>query len=133
MKRPLSSARSAPVFHVRLGCCGGCGDLVDVILRDRFEGRPGVVECDSPRHARLLIVTGLWRPGLAEAALEVIEQAAEGRKVILIGDCALGRGPLLEAARVVADVPEGLEPDEEVGGCPPSMRTLCERISHVAG
>ena len=51
MKRAWTPSKRTGVFHVRLGCCGGCGDLVDVVLRDRFEGRPRVFECDSPRHA----------------------------------------------------------------------------------
>ena len=121
----------APVFHVRLGFCGGCGDIVDIVLRDRFEGRGPLVECDSPRHARLLVVSGLWRPGITEAALEVIEQAPDGSRIILVGDCALGRGPLLEPIRASA-LPEGLDTRDEVGGCPVSIKTVCERISDVA-
>jgi ech hydrogenase subunit C len=132
MTRSWLPLRRVGVFHLRLGCCGGCGDLLDVVLRDRFEGRPGVIECDSPRHAGLLVVTGLWSPGLAGAALEVIEQAPAGRKVIFVGDCALGRGPLLESVRAAAAMPAGLEPDGEVGGCPVSIKTICERISDVA-
>lgn len=123
-------SRRVGVFHVRLGFCGGCGDLADVVLRDRFEGRGPLVECDSPRHARLLVVTGLWRPGVSEPALEVIEQAPVGRKIILIGDCALGRGPMIESLRAAA-LPEGLKPDLEVPGCPVSIKTICERISDV--
>jgi Ni,Fe-hydrogenase III small subunit len=124
-------SRRVGVFHVRLGSCGGCGDLLDVVLRDRFEGRGPLVECDSPRHVRLLVVTGLWGPGVTGPALDVIEQAPVGRKIILIGDCALGRGPLLESLRAGA-LPEGLKPDLEVPGCPVSIKTICERISDVA-
>ena len=77
------------------------------------------------------MVTGLWGPGVTGPALDVIEQAPVGRKIILIGDCALGRGPLLESLRAGA-LPEGLKPDLEVPGCPVSIKTICERISDVA-
>jgi hypothetical protein len=66
-----------PVFHVRIGCCGACGDMVDAVLRDSFKGRPPVAECDSPRHAGLIIVSGMWNEGLAGPALDVISQAPE--------------------------------------------------------
>ena len=133
MKRAWTPSKRTGVFHVRLGCCGGCGDLVDVVLRDRFEGRPRVFECESPRHAGLLVVTGLWSPGLTEAALEVIEQAPTGRKVVLVGDCALGRGPLSGIVRAGAELPGSMEPDAAIEGCPVYIKTICERIADVAG
>jgi Ni,Fe-hydrogenase III small subunit len=122
-----------PAFHLRLGCCGGCGDMVDLELRGRPGGSPVIaVECDSPRHAGLLLVTGIWSPGIAEAALRVIEEAPQGTKVLLVGDCALGRGRLLESTRAARPLPAGLEPYAEISGCPVSAAEIRERIKDVA-
>lgn len=133
MRPARSPSMRVPVFHVRLGCCGGCGDMVDIELRCRARGRPDVaVECDSPRHAGLLLITGFWSPGIAAAALLVVDQAPEGRKVLLVGDCALGRGNFLSSTRTAGPLPDGLEPYIEIPGCPVSAEEIRERIRDVA-
>jgi len=119
-----------PAFHLRLGCCGGCGDMVDIELRGRAGGV--AVECDSPRHAGLLLVTGIWSPDITEAALRVITQAPEGTRVLLVGDCALGRGWFLESTRAARPLPDDLGPYAELGGCPVSAADIRERIDDVA-
>lgn len=117
-----------PVFHVRLGGCCGCGDMVDMLLRGRERGRPRVTECGSPRHAGLLIISGPWNGGLAGAVAEVVEQSPDVAKILAVGDCALGRGPLLEAARSTETLTEHIMVDLEVAGCPVSLDDLGEAI-----
>ena len=120
-----------PVFHVRLGCCGACGDMVDAVLRDSFKGRPSVAECASPRHAGLIIVSGMWNEGLAGPALDVISQAPDAAKVLVVGDCALGRGLLAEKLGRVEAVSTHVEADAEVLGCPVSIGAISEGVRNV--
>lgn len=120
-----------PVFHVRLGCCGGCGDMVDAMLRDSFEGRPAVAECASPRHAGLVIISGLWNEGLAGPALDVIAQAPDAAKVLVVGDCALGRGLLAGRLSRIESASAYVEADAEVMGCPVSVEAIGEGVKNV--
>jgi formate hydrogenlyase subunit 7 len=120
-----------PVFHVRLGCCGACGDMVDAMLRDTFRGRPPVAECASPRHAGLIIVSGMWNEGLAGPALDVIAQAPEAAKILVVGDCALGRGLLAERLGRLEAVSVHVEADAEVFGCPVSIDAIGEGVRNV--
>jgi len=120
-----------PVFHVRIGCCGACGDMVDAVLRDSFKGRSPVAECDSPRHAGLIIVSGMWNEGLAGPALDVISQAPDAVKVLVAGDCAIGRGLLAERLGRMEPVSMHVATDAEVLGCPVSLEALSEGVRNV--
>jgi Ni,Fe-hydrogenase III small subunit len=131
-RRRLHLWRQTPVFHVRLGGCRACGDMADMVLRGSLEQCPPVVECGSPRHAALMIVTGLWSEEIAGTALAVTGQGPSSRKLILAGDCALGRGVFARRIKHLGSVPEGLEADIEVAGCPCSIEALCEGMRDVA-
>ncbi len=106
--------------------------MVDAVIRGRFARGPRARECASPRHAGLIVVTGLWNVGLAEAALSVIEQAPAARKVMILGDCALGRGPLAAPLKYFDTVADSLSADAEVGGCPISLEAIREGLMDVA-
>lgn len=130
-RRWLSAGPRARVFHLRLSGCCGCGDVVDMLLRGRFKECPGIVECSSPRHAGLVVVTGLWNEELLAPGLAVIGQAPTSRKVMFAGDCALGRGPFAERIKHLGIAPEGLDVDAAVAGCPFSIEALSEGIRDV--
>lgn len=113
------------VFHVRAGGCSGCGEMVDEFL----ESTPRVVVCDTPRHADVVVVTGFLTEPLSEAALAVISQAPEASRLLVVGDCATGEGPI-SGCKPGMDRALGLEP-EVMRGCPVSLESLAERVRDV--
>lgn len=125
--------REVPVFHVRAGGCGGCGDIVDNWIR--FSGgsswRP--VECLSPRHAGLIIITGCNSESCEEAALSVVEQAPEGCRVLLVGDCGRGLGPFIdENEKAARSAVEG-RADSAVEGCPVEEDSIVRGVKSCLG
>lgn len=103
---------------------------MDDMLRD---GWPAIaLECSSPRHAGLVVVTGCWTPELGGAGLEVIAQAPSTRRLALVGDCALGRGFIAEVLGLAGGVGERVTPDLLVPGCPVSFESLVEGVRDVA-
>ena len=124
--------RGPGVFHLRMGGCNGCAEMVDAVLRDAKSTAP--VECSSPRHAEVVVVTGFWAPELALAALRVISQAPSTCRLVVAGDCALGRGFLVERLKL-GEVKASLriEPDLEIAGCPVETGALLEGVRRVAG
>ncbi|MHB8894765.1 MAG: NADH-quinone oxidoreductase subunit B family protein [Candidatus Geothermincolia bacterium] len=126
-----SRTRGQTVFHIRLGGCGGCGDIVDAMLRDRYKGRPSVFECSSPRHASLFIVSGMWSEGAEGPVREVIAQAPEGTRILVAGDCALGRGLLAGSLEGMIAVAERIDVDAKVAGCPFTLAALGEGVRDV--
>lgn len=106
--------------------------MVDMLLRGAGAGRLGVAECGTPRHAGLLVVTGAWNRGQARAATEVVGQAPGSVRVLVVGDCALGGGLLLEASREPESVREHVSADLEVAGCPIEAEEFMEAIRRAA-
>jgi Ni,Fe-hydrogenase III small subunit len=124
--------RRMDVFHVRMGGCSGCAQVVDSALRNgRWPGRLG--ECSSPRHASLIVVSGLWTPGLTGPALDVISQAPEGCLVLLAGDCALGTGTFGTRGSQGVEAPPGGAQRVRISGCPLSEGSLREAVHRVEG
>lgn len=133
MSPPGASRHGKPaVFHVRMGGCSGCGEMVDHAMRDgRSRGRP--VECSTPRHADVLVVTGLWLPELAGPALDVISQAPSRRRLVVAGDCALGRGLVCLRLKTSETVSSHLASDLEISGCPIAAADFVEGVRRVVG
>ncbi|MBU4194393.1 MAG: hypothetical protein KKE79_06180 [Actinobacteria bacterium] len=126
----LFHGKELSVFHVRAGGCDGCGEMVDIFLCERFRATPRVVECGTPRHADILIVTGSWTGELREAALTVISQAPAARMLMVVGDCALGEG-LIDGRTWDTDEMGDLKPDLEVRGCPVTLELLGKGVRDV--
>jgi len=118
------------VFHIRTGGCAGCGEMVDMFLYERFRGAPRVVECDNPRLADIVVVTGSLTERLSESALDVISQAPEESRLFLVGDCALGEGPMAGWKPGMDEV-VGLEP-ELIRGCPITLESLVKGVLDVS-
>jgi len=118
--------------------------MVDRLLRDRpvtsQRGKmhqwglaPVVhfVECSSPRHADVVVVTGEWTEGLAGPALAVLDQAPVSSKLVVVGDCALGQGPFALRLKTAGSITDFAEPDLEIVGCPVAVNLLGEELSNV--
>lgn len=126
-------ARELGVFHLRMAGCNGCGEVIDATLRGRTRGACRIVECSSPRHADLIVVSGCWTPGLSEAALAVISQAPERRILIAAGDCATGSGTIAETFKTGRTVADYMEVDLETEGCPVRIEGFTEGVRRVTG
>ena len=123
----------AVIFHIRAGGCGGCGDVVDGWMRS-YSGRwwkP--LECGTPRHADLVIVTGCPLDDYHEAVMSVIEQAPHGCKTLMMGDCALGSsqvcGPSGKKSPLAADACKRLK----VSGCPVEEGLITGEVKRCLG
>jgi len=125
--------RETTVFHVRLAGCGACRDAVDGWLRGSDPGRRVFRECSSPRHASLVVVTGCLTEGLDEAASLVVEQAPSERKVVVVGDCATGRGETVALLEGCIGAAEHIHPDAEAPGCPASLEAIVAGVRDVTG
>lgn len=119
--------RSLHVRHLDAGSCNGCDWEIAALLNPYYDvQRLGIDFVASPRHADLLLVTGIMTRNLAEAALRTYDAMAEPRLVVAVGACAISGG-------VFAGSPEGrdgvagtLPVDVLVPGCPPRPEAIIE-------
>lgn len=121
--------RSLGVRLVSAGSCNGCevevaattSPYVDV---ERF----GVRFVASPRHADVLLVTGVVTRNLASALVRTVEAAPEPHAVVALGACGMTGGIFAGSPHVVGGVGRVVQVDVVVPGCPPPPESILAGI-----
>lgn len=116
------------LFPLNSASCNGCDQEIQALHATRYaleEG--GIVFAASPRHADILLLTGIMTPRNQRAAWRVLEQLAEPRAVIAVGDCPI-TGSVFRAGQDTALAGEPFPIDVELPGCPPSPTLILEAI-----
>ena len=126
--------RSLHVRHLDSGSCNGCDWELNALLNPYYDvQRLGIDFVASPRHADLLLVTGVMTRNLEEAALKTYSAMPEPRLVVAVGACAVGGGVFAKtyAARGSADA--ALPVDVFIPGCPPRPEAIIRGLLTAVG
>ena len=119
--------RSLHVRHLDAGSCNGCDWEVAALLNPYHDiQRLGIDFVASPRHADLLLVTGVMTRNLEEAARRTYEAMPEPRMVVAVGACAIGGGIFAGSPLSGDGVGAAFPVDVYVPGCPPRPEALIE-------
>jgi len=81
----------------------------------------------SPRHADLLILSGVLTEKQLPMIKEVYEQMLFPKWVMVIGTCAISGGPF-NTYSVIQDIEKRIPVDVFIPGCPPSPIAICEGL-----
>ncbi len=120
-----SRKRSPWVFHVNASSCNGCDIELVASLTPRYDiERFGVVLVPSPRHADILLVTGVVSPQTKDRLIRVYEQMPEPRIVVAIGACALSGGVFQGCYNAGQGIDSVLPVDLYIPGCPPRPEAI---------
>lgn len=112
--------RSLAVRHVEAGSCNGCEHELTFASGLHYDlQRYGFGIVASPRHADVLLVTGPVTTRMREPLLTAYRAMPEPRRVVALGDCALGCGLLGLDSELVGAVEAVLPVDVRIRGCPP--------------
>ena len=126
--------RSLHVRHLDAGSCNGCDWEIAALLNPYHDvQRLGIDFVASPRHADLLLVTGIMTRNLEEAARRTYEAMPEPRLVAALGDCALGRNTLGDADELAGPLDAILPIDIRIPGCPPTPDAIAEPLLAALG
>jgi Ni,Fe-hydrogenase III small subunit/formate hydrogenlyase subunit 6/NADH:ubiquinone oxidoreductase subunit I len=121
--------RSLHVRHLDAGSCNGCDWEVAALLNPYHDvQRLGIDFVASPRHADLLLVTGVMTRNLEEAALRTFEAMPEPRLVVAIGACAISGGVFAGSPQIRDGAAAVLPVDVFVPGCPPRPEAIIEGL-----
>ncbi len=110
------------------GSCNGCDLEIQALHAARYaleEG--GIAFAASPRHADILLLTGVLTPRSREAVKRVWEQLAEPRAIVAVGDCPIN-GSVFGAQGGFTPAGDILPIDVELPGCPPTPTLIVEAI-----
>lgn len=132
--RPAALAGSVQVRHVDAGSCNGCeiemgsafGPVYDV---ERYGARLVA----SPRHADVVLVTGVVTRNMLEPLRRTVEATPQPRLVLAVGDCARSCGVFAGAYGVAGAVADVVDVELEVAGCPPEPAAIVEALRRVTG
>src|SRR3954471_15891216 len=124
-RRPGSLA----IRHVDAGSCNGCEHELTLVSSPYYDlQRFGLGVVASPRHADVLLVTGVVTTRMREPLLTAYRAMPEPRRVVALGDCALGCGLLGLPAELVGPVEDVLPIDLRIPGCPPAPDVIAEGL-----
>ena len=124
-----SGARSLAIRHVDAGSCNACEHELTATAAPQYDlQRFGLDIVASPRHADVLLVTGVVTTRMRDALLAAYEAMPEPRRVAALGDCALGCGVLASAAELAPPLEELLPVDIRIPGCPPTPDAIAAAI-----
>jgi len=126
--------RSLHIRHLDAGSCNGCDWEIAALLNPFHDvQRLGIDFVASPRHADLLLVTGVMTRNLEEAAIRTFEAMPEPRLVVAVGACAISGGVFAGSYAHRSGVAGTLPVDVFVPGCPPRPEALIQGLLVAVG
>ncbi len=120
---------SLALRHVDAGSCNACEHELTATAGPHYDlERHGLQIVASPRHADVLLVTGVVTTRMAGALRAAYDAMPEPRLVAALGDCALGCNRLGIPDALAPPLEELFPVDLRIPGCPPSPRQIAEAL-----
>jgi len=123
--------KSPWVYHANVGACNNCDIEIVDCLTPRFDiERFGMVLVGTPRHADVLLVSGICTRQARPRLQELYRETAKPCAVLCIGACACSMGIFKDAyhaAGPVDKVIREVDPDAIIAyipGCPPKPEAI---------
>lgn len=126
---PPEYRHSAAIRHLDAGSCNGCELELSALENPVVSlGSRGLSFVASPRHADILLVTGPVTCHMREA-LEITSEAMPSpKRTVAVGDCAKDGGIFRGSYAVLDGLPQVMEVDVFVPGCPPKPEEIVEGL-----
>ena len=132
--RARGLAGSVQIRHVDAGSCNGCEIELGAAFGPVYDAeRYGARLVASPRHADVVLVTGVVTRNMIEPLRRTVDATPQPRLVIAVGDCARNCGVFAGAYGVAGAAHDAVDVDLEVPGCPPEPQLIVEALRKVTG
>jgi len=121
--------RSLAIRHVAAGSCNGCElelRATQNMIHDLT--RYGLSFTPSPRHADVLLITGVAARNMLEAVRQAREAMPEPVFVVAVGDCAVDGGVFKGSPAIAGGADAILPVDLVIAGCPPTPGQIIEGL-----
>jgi len=121
--------RSPWVFHLGASACNNCDIEILDTLTPKFDvERFGITLVGSPRHADVLVVSGVVNRQSIDRFKRVYEQVPKPKLVVAVGVCACSADMFRDSYNFVKPVDEIIPVDVYVPGCPPKPEAIISGI-----
>jgi NADH-quinone oxidoreductase B subunit len=126
--------KSPWVFHLAASACNNCDiELLDTLTPKFDVERFGIVLVGSPRHADVIIVSGIVNRQSIERFKRVYDEVPKPKLVVAIGVCACSADMFRDSYNFVKPVDEIIPVDVYVPGCPPKPEAIIAGIIKAIG
>jgi len=131
---PPQLSGSVQIRHVDAGSCNGCEIELGAAFGPVYDAeRYGARLVASPRHADVVLVTGVVTHNMLEPLRRTVDATPRPRLVIAVGDCARNCGAFSGAYGVAGAAHDAVPVDLEVAGCPPEPQQIINELRKVTG
>ncbi|MBN1445759.1 MAG: NADH-quinone oxidoreductase subunit NuoB [Candidatus Omnitrophica bacterium] len=121
--------KSLWVYHMSGGSCNNCDIEILACLDPRFDiERFGMTLVGSPRHADVLLCTGIINKKCVERVKEVYAQTAKPCVVVAIGACSCSGGIFRDGYQMGGPLDKLIPVDIYIPGCPPKPEAMIAGI-----
>ena len=117
--------KSPWLYHLNTGGCNGCDLEILACLTPKFDvERLGCVLKGSPRHADILLVSGIVTKKSLERVKRVYAQMPKKKIVIALGSCGATGGIFKEGYNTAGPIDKIMPVDMYIPGCPPRPQAI---------
>ena len=125
--------RSLHVRHLDAGSCNACDFEMGATSNPVYDlHRYGIAFVASPRHADMIMVTGVVTRNLEQALRMTYAAMPEPRLVMSCGACAAGGATYGSTYAIVGKVSDVVPVDIAVPGCPPRPSAMIVALCAAA-
>lgn len=117
--------------HLDVGSCNACDNELIALTGPHYDvQRAGIDFVASPRHADLLLLTGMITRNALAAAIDTFVATPQPRIVVAVGNCACSGG-VFEGSYAVFDGASSILPVTiRIPGCPPTPDEIFSALSN---
>lgn len=121
--------RALAIRHVPAGSCNGCELELRATQNMIYDlTQYGLTFTPSPRHADVLLITGVAGRNMAQAVRQARAAMPEPVFVVAMGDCAVDGGVFKGSPVVAGGAEELVAVDLLIPGCPPEPARIVEGL-----
>ena len=125
--------RSLAIRHLDAGSCNACDFEMGALSNPLYDLQQyGMHFVASPRHADLLMVTGVVTRNLEQALIISYEAMQEPKIVMAVGACPISGGIFGETYAIAGFLDKILPVDIVVPGCPPRPAAMLVALAAAA-
>ncbi|UCN00202.1 hydrogenase [Sulfurimonas sp. SWIR-19] len=120
-------AGSLAIRMVDSGSCNACEAECNALANPYYDlERLGIYFVASPRHADVMLLSGLVTFNMQPHVLEAYAQIPAPKWVITMGDCPIMQAPFEKNYAIKAPAEQHLNVTHHIAGCPPNPREIMQ-------